>query len=770
MNMAIAAGLIVTACGGAWGAPPEAMRQLAREVVTQVAINSDEEFFDAWNLDWPGMEAVKAAVEAQDYQAAKVALKQYMLQRRQPRWHMNHWEMPATPQGAPETHSLYANAERVLNHHFIVDGFEVQFGEKIDWNYLPLKLPNGNPDTEYPLIHWVNRFYHVVYLGRLYWYSHDERYAREFVNQVVDHVLSNPAPEEYLQYNAVWSRLTACIPLTGPWLDGWNYFLPSESFTPDAVAIMLRRFIEKARYSMVAPDRVNRYIEQLLGVYNVGAYFPELKQAEGFRRYGLRGMVLAGQDEFYPDGMSKENCPGYHGGSRKAMDTMITNAAMMGYEHPEIEQLQALVRRSWDVYSSLATPLLGLPQFGDTWIIDGLSRAFQEPAQRWNDPVHLWFASARAQGEPPPFLSARLPWAGMYFMRSGWDERALYLALDAGPVGLDHFHEDYGNFECYAFGERLITDGGVYGYTLSKWQEYCCSSLAHNVVLVDGLSQARVAFPNDHPWEARQPRSDDWHSDEVFDLTWSFLDAKWTPHSEWKYWVTYFGKNSAVDLATHRRDVCFVRNSYWIISDRLVGEGEHTYEQLFHLRPERSARVLSDRSAGSTDADRPNVVLIQADPTPAEVVVGREDPPQGWVAVGAGKVAPAPCIVFTQRAAGGALFDTVILPLDVNQQAEMTVTRLPVTDADGNEVPPAEVCALRIETSAGVDLYLNDLRQREVGPRNGMVKIAGELRTDARAVVVRMDAQGRVLAASAVGGTEVSLQGRHVWPDPTRPQ
>ena len=38
---------------------------------------------------------------------------------------------------------------------------------------------------------------------------------------------------------SVWSRLTACVPLNGSWLDGYNYFLRSEHFTPDAHAIML---------------------------------------------------------------------------------------------------------------------------------------------------------------------------------------------------------------------------------------------------------------------------------------------------------------------------------------------------------------------------------------------------------------------------------------------------------------------------------------------------------------------------------------------------
>ncbi len=762
MRMAFAVGLMTVACGAAWAARPAEMTEMAEQIVTQVAINSDAEFFDAWDLDRPGMEAVKAAVETEDYAAARVALREYFVQRREPVWRLNHWDMPAEAQGNAEDHSLFGKGEDVLAHKFAGGGFEVDFGEKIDWNYFPLKLPNGNPDTEYPIPHYISRFGHLTTLGRLYWFSHDEKYAREFVYEVTDHVQSNPAPEEYIRFTAVWSRLTACGPLSGSWLDAWNYFLPSESFTPDDVAIMLKGFIQKARYAVRCPDSVNRYMIQLAGVYTVGCYFPELKQAADFRRYGLEGMELAARDEFYPDGMSKELCPGYHGGSRGAINRIIDNARLMGYDAPP--SLEDSVRRTYDVYPVLATPLRGLPDFGDSWGPGNITKIFAAVEDRWDDRIFKWFATSGAEGSPPAFTSARLPWAGFYSMRSGWDERDLYLCFDAGPLGIGHFHEDYGNFECYAFGERLISDMGVNSYTVDKWHNYCYSSLAHNVVIVDGLSQARAAFGKDHPWLVDEPRTDDWHSDEVFDLAWASLDGHWTPYEDWVGWSNKFGRDSAVKLASHRRDICFVKNSYWIISDRLVGEGEHSYEQLFHLRPGRAAQVLGEGMVASTDADRPNIALVQADAVSAEVIVGREEPPQGWAAIKHGEMGPAPCIVFTQVATGGAIFDTILLPLDVGEEAELTVERVTVTDGEGNDVAAADVCALRIETADGVDLYVNDLRQAEIGPANGQIKVTGELRTDARAVVLRMDAAGVVVAASAVGGSFVQVGGAQVWP------
>ena len=747
--------------------PPE-IQSLAAQIVTKVAITSDAEFFDAWNLDWPGLAKVKRAVEAGDYNTAKAALKEYFLQRRKPAWKINHWEMPEQARGKAEKHSSYKHGEEILAHRFSAGGFDVDFGDKIQWNYFPLKLPNGNPDTEYPVIHYINRFPHLKTLGRLYWYSRDEKYAREFVDEITDHVQSNPAPEQYVRSTAVWSKLTACVPLNGSWLDAWNYFLPSETFTPKAMAIMLKGLIQKARYAVRAPDGVNRYMAQLAGVYNVGAYFPELKQAEDFRRFGVRGIELAAEDEFYPDGLSKELCPGYHGGSRAAIQRILDNAALMGYPVPEA--LDASLKRTFDVYAALATPLLCLPQFGDTWGVGDVSKAFLAVRGRWPDPVHQWFASAGKTGSPPDFTSTRLPWSGFYTMRSGWNKQALYLCFDAGPVGLGHFHEDYGNFECYAFGERLIADVGVNSYTVDKWHNYCYSSLAHNVVIVDGLSQARAAFPAEHPRAIDTPRASDWHSDPVFDLAWAYLDAPWVPYSDWIGPSNRFGRKHAIHLARHRRDICFVKDSYWIICDRLTADGKHTYEQLFHLRPDRKAAVLSDRSAGTRDSERPNVVIVQADTMPAEVVVGREDPPQGWVAVGHGHMVPAPCISFRQTTIGGALYDTVVLPLGKGQQGRMELARLPVKDKTNNDIKISDICALRIDTAEGTDYFINDLRHTDIGPLAGSPKIAGPVQTDARTAVIRLNRDGTPKRVSAVGASFIALNGHAIWKKQDVPQ
>lgn len=735
------------------------LRKTAQQIVPRVRIADDAAFFAAWDLDRPGMEAVKAAVAAGDFVKAKQELKQYFLNRREPHWKINYWDMPAKPKGDARKHSLYGRGEDVLAHHFSGGGFEVDFGPKIDWNYFPIKKADGSPDTEYPVTHYVNCFSHLSVLGALYWHSRDERYAREFVAEVTDHVLSNPAPEGYVRGTAVWSRLTACTPLNGSWLDAYNYFLPSESFTPEAHAVMLKGFIEKARYAVRAPDAVNRYMSQLSGIYNVGAYFPELKEAGALRDFAVAAMRTAAEDEFYPDCISKELCPGYHGSSRGAMERIINTAKEMGYEAPP--GLAKAVKHTYDFYPKVVTPLGGQPNFGDSWgpAYGRINKTFAAARGRWDDPTFEWLASNGTAGKPPEFTSTRLPWAGFYVMRSGWDKEARYLCLDAGPMGKGHWHEDFGNFECYAYGEHLIAEVGVYSYVYSKWNQYFKSSLSHNVVIVDGYSQKRAGKGYS---ETDKPRENDWHSDAVFDMAWGFYDGPWSD------FMDYRGQRTVKLPATQRRDVCFVKNDYWIVCDRLACPGRHDYAQLFHFLPDRTPKVLGPGRAGTSDAKRANILLVQADESiGAQVIRGRDDPPQGWFSPSGGKIEPAPVLSFDQSAEDSALYDTVLLPLRAGQQPTLTMKRLPVLDAAGARIAPRDVCALAITTAAGTDYYLNDLRQQEIGPANGQMKTVAtdgqtRLETDARAVLVRLDRQGKVRAASLVGGARLRLGGKQL--------
>ena len=140
---------------------------MAQETAPQVRLRDDAAFFAAWDLDGPGLEQVRVAVDGGDLSDAKRELKRYFLGRRRPQWRVNHWDMPEAARGPALGHSRFQEGEDVLAHRFSGGGFSVEFGARIDWNYFPLKHADGTPGTEYPRIHYINRFGHLSrVLGR----------------------------------------------------------------------------------------------------------------------------------------------------------------------------------------------------------------------------------------------------------------------------------------------------------------------------------------------------------------------------------------------------------------------------------------------------------------------------------------------------------------------------------------------------------------------------------------------------------------------------
>ena len=62
----------------------------------------------------------------------------------------------------------------------------------------------------------------------------------------------------------------------------------------------------------------------------------------------------------------------------------------------------------------------------------------------------------------------------------------------------------------------LLVEGGVYTYDASVWRKYVLSSRAHNVVLVDGLEQARRKSPRE-TYVVKEPLPHVWESHADFD-------------------------------------------------------------------------------------------------------------------------------------------------------------------------------------------------------------------------------------------------------------
>ena len=135
----------------------------------------DTTFFSELNLTLPGLESVASAVSGGDLVAARHALIVYMKSR-------SHPLPPLTTvierhQRGTSDEDVTRAADLIVDHVFELVGHPPQkIGAKILWNEDPVDYDQWAIS--------LNRHFFWVTLGKAYEATDDEKYAREFVDQL----------------------------------------------------------------------------------------------------------------------------------------------------------------------------------------------------------------------------------------------------------------------------------------------------------------------------------------------------------------------------------------------------------------------------------------------------------------------------------------------------------------------------------------------------------------------------------------------------------
>jgi len=433
---------------------------------------SDEAFFEALNLDYPGLEAVQAAVGRGDLAAAKHEFVEHLKRREAPRWFFD-WRDRPGPADRPANPNT-ANADRYVRNELPSVGVWHAFGEDVDWNFNPM-------ENQYAEWTWqLNRHPFWAELGRAYWDTGDEKYAEAFVRQMTDWVRDQPLPSNAANgaYSA-WRTIETGIRTFSSWPNSFYYFLGSPSFHDEAVVRMVKSFAEHADHLMDWPQSGNWLAMESNGLFCIGVLFPEFKLAETWRQTALDRLYRELDAQVYPDGAQIELAPGYHNVSLGSFEQPIRLAKLNDIALPDdyIAKLERMFH--YDLYVTMPNRCApGLNDSGDTDERGWLRRGYEYFPNRAD---FLWLATEGKEGTAPEHTSYAFPYAGHYVMRSGWDPEARYLLFDAGPFGYGHQHEDKLHFVLYAYGKKLVTDPGNYAYDNSPWRRYVIDSWAHNV-------------------------------------------------------------------------------------------------------------------------------------------------------------------------------------------------------------------------------------------------------------------------------------------------
>ena len=600
----------------------------------------------------------------------------------------------------PETRAaLVAAAGRVLAHRFDLLGSGPRdLGERLPWHvdfkhghrfdrdawYEDLRARvsaefGSGRDVKVP---WeLSRFAHAPLLVQAWRVTGERAYLDELRVGIEDWIAENP-----IGRGVNWTCTMDVAIRAINW--SWALALGGEAILAD------RRFAGRFLRALLAHGRFvaanlekgsgatsNHYFSNLIGLMTLGSIFRGAPEGDEWRRFAAAEIEKENARQTWLDGADYEASTSYH--------RMMTEMALVGFLLIErgggrAPGLRERVGRMAGYVAHYLKPDGLAPQIGDNddgrilelgrhgndrrdhrgalalagGILDDPALYALGAAAR--DEV-LWLVGpgvvnrleARAGRLEVARTSAVFPQAGVAILR----HEDLYVAIDAGPVGLDgegaHAHNDTLSFELHAAGADLFVDPGTGDYTVDlARRDRFRATAGHNTVRVDGLEiNPMPAAPFSLPGQDRPVIRR-----AVFRRTFDFVEAE------------HHGYERLADPVRHRRVLLLNRIARrLVIEDRLEGEAHHQVEWFFHLAPAAQAILAGDllRLEGRAGAARFTLAATMAPPGVRAVL--KDD----QVSPGYGRVTPSRTLVFSWEG---------LLPIVA--RFEITVAR-PGPDAGG---------------------------------------------------------------------------------------
>jgi hypothetical protein len=528
----------------------------------------------------------------------------------------------------PESVALLARAERILAEHAwpLLGLGDKSFGDPIDWLRDPLSGANwpleyhadlnlNRGDGSDVRVLWeLNRLPHLLTLARAYALTRDERFTREFIQQLASWQSENP-----YGYGPNWNCAMEVALRSINLLGAFEIFRSSPIFDEQVLASALALFDQHGafirrnlEFSYVVTS--NHYLSDVVGLVWLGVMLPELEDAAGWREFGLREMLREMDKQVLDDGGDFESSTGYH---RFVLELYLYTFILCRANEVEVE------KRYWEKLRGMLSYMRAYlrpdgraPLIGDS---DG-GQVFPVQAHDANDHAYvlalgavvfkdasllpagpstpeevLWILGAQGtvdykqlQSTPTLDSSAAFPDSGLYVLRA----EDLYLNFNTSDAGIggrgSHGHNDALSIEVSAGGVAFIVDPGTYVYTADLKERHQFRSTAyHSTVEIDGEEQntTEETFPFFIGNEAK-PRVLDWQTSTDFDR----ISAE------------HFGYHRLTHAVTHRRTITFNKQqSWWLIEDEFEGSGEHDFAVRFHLNAGLEIRADEDASVSAHD-------------------------------------------------------------------------------------------------------------------------------------------------------------------------
>jgi hypothetical protein len=219
------------------------------------------------------------------------------------------------------------NSNRLLQRDFTFLGRIFNYENiKISWHFdpvsqktwqkkyfkllYPVASPGDSSDCKMP---WeLSRFQHLPSMAKAYIATEDMRFVEEALRQIDDWIDENPCPYGINWTCAMEVSIRACN-----WMWAWWAFKDKEVlWTTEFHDKFLRSmwqhgwYIEKNLENKGGIE-TNHYLADIVGLLFIGVMFPQFKDAEKWKKLGIKEITRCMEEMVYEDGVSFENSTAY---------------------------------------------------------------------------------------------------------------------------------------------------------------------------------------------------------------------------------------------------------------------------------------------------------------------------------------------------------------------------------------------------------------------------------------------------------------------------
>ncbi len=622
---------------------------------SEIRVNNESQFFDALNLDLPGMEALKAAVIAKDWPVAKKALLEYMRKRTHPRYIIDRYAkdqyVKKVKQEFPgnELDEIITIADRACNNEIVFYGCSCKFDGPVTWD----KTKNGFSFTQNC---FLNRMIFLPGIGQAYWLTGNNKYAKAACELIDNWIRSCPMPSE-IRRHWVWEAnppSVMCLS-TNPWgetlgvaqrLSNWTvfneYFVDSPEVTPEFYYRFMVSLLEQARYIYTIEKmgffNSNWAIIECSGLVQVAIMFPEFKASSEWLAKVKQLTKIQMKKTVLPDGVQVEISPNYHTWCYEQFIKLQLLSNLNNIELPK--GFDQMIKAMYEyLHYKIAYPnRQGYPAIGDGTSVPWWSKKKDKPENSksmgsnnleslWNVGINEYDKLKNHEVAVPKYTSTEMTSAGLYVMRSGWDDKDRFLLFDcvAPSAAGGHWHNSALDVDIYAFGRPLIVDPGMFGYGGYTFIDYFQRVRAHNI----------IEF---YSAENRQdPKLIRWLRSKDFCLAEGFVEGPKTANMTRR--ILFIGGNYWIidDLTNNALRHAMINRAYWHLNSKSVVVDGKQVQLAFEGNGSKKQCWMGedgqDLSFYTNDIDTGNILVVpDGSLRYADLTISSDTPCHGYVA------------------------------------------------------------------------------------------------------------------------------------------